>query len=348
MKALVYTAPEEMKLMECQAPVPGPEEVLIRVVYSGICGSELSGYMGHNSLRKPPMIFGHELSGTIETAGPEGEARGLRAGMRVTANPLVTCGKCRYCLAGQESLCPERKLLSAALPGSNAEFVKVPAAFVHPLPDHVTLADGALTEPVACGARVAELTAAGPEDTVLVMGMGPIGIFALQAVLLSGAGRVIAVDLSDDRLTFASSLGAIAVNPRTEDLASRIRELTGGLGVSAAIDAVGAAETRRQCAESVMNGGRLVFTGLHRAETALDFNDLVRRELKIAGSFAYSKANFKQAFDWIAEGRIGLGDRIEIAPLADGAKWFDKLVRAPGREIKVLLQVSESPDATSH
>ncbi|MFC5701614.1 zinc-binding dehydrogenase [Cohnella faecalis] len=344
MKALVYTAPEVMELMDCPVPEPGPDEVLIRVAYSGICGSELSGFLGHNSLRKPPMIFGHELSGIIEDAGASGESHGLRRGMRVTANPLVTCGRCSYCLGGQESLCPERKLLSAALPGSNAEFVKLPAEFVHPLPDHVTLTDGALTEPVACGARVAELTAAGPEDTVLVMGMGPIGVFALQAVLLSGAGRVIAVDLSDDRLSFASSLGAIAVNPRTEDLAARVRELTDGRGVSAAIDAVGAAATRRQCAESVMTGGRLIFTGLHQADTALDFNDLVRRELKIIGSFAYSKANFRQALDWIAEGRIGLGDRMEIAPLADGAVWFDKLIRAPGREIKVLLKISELQD----
>ncbi|THF84503.1 zinc-dependent alcohol dehydrogenase [Cohnella fermenti] len=341
MKALVYTAPEVMELMECPVPEPGENEVLIRVAYSGICGSELSGFLGHNSLRKPPMIFGHELSGFIEKVDATGEALGLRKGMRVTANPLVTCGRCSYCLAGQEPLCPERKLLSAALPGSNAEFVKLPASFVHPLPDHVSLIQGALTEPVACGARVAELTAAGPDDTVLVVGMGPIGVFALQAVLLSGAGRVIAVDLSHDRLSFAASLGAITVNPRTEDLALRIKELTDGRGVSAAIDAVGAAITRRQCAESVMAGGRLVFTGLHQTETSFDFNDLVRRELKIFGSFAYSKANFKVALGWISEGRIGLEDRIEIAPLSDGAQWFERLIKAPGREIKVLLRVSE-------
>jgi Threonine dehydrogenase and related Zn-dependent dehydrogenases len=226
------------------------------------------------------------------------------------------------------------------LPGSNAEYVKIPAEFVHPLPDRVSLENGALTEPAACGVRVAELTAAGPEDTLLVAGMGPIGLFALQAVLLQGAKRVIAVDLSDDRLAFAAGLGAYTINPRVQNVEERIRELTDGKGVDAAIDAVGAAATRQQCITSAANGGKVVFTGLHQAETTLDINDIVRREIKLFGSFAYSKSNFQTALEWISAEKIGLGNRTTVSKLDAGAFWFDKLTRAPGKEIKVLLNVT--------
>ncbi|MFC3798235.1 zinc-binding dehydrogenase [Cohnella sp. GCM10012308] len=339
MKALVYEGPERMELREVPVPDVGPGEVLIRVAYSGICGSELSGYLGHNSLRKPPMIFGHEFSGIIEKMDKAAEGTGLREGMRVTANPLITCGRCVYCEAGMASLCPDRKLLSAALPGSNAEFVAAPAAFVYPLEDRVSLRDGALTEPAACGIRVAELAAAGPGDTVLVAGMGPIGLFAMQAVLRQGTARVIATDLSEERLAYAAELGALAINPQERDPVEAVLALTHGRGVQAAIDAVGAASTRRQCAAAAASGGKVVFTGLHQAETTLDINDAVRRELKLLGSFAYSRRNFEDALASIAAGKMGLGDRTTVAALEDGPYWFDKLTRSPGKEIKILLNV---------
>lgn len=341
MKALVYLGPERMEMMDVPLPVLEADEVLIKVAFSGICGSELSGYLGHNALRLPPLIFGHEFSGTIVEMGTGSHSLGLHKGMRVTVNPLITCGECVYCVSGVESLCPSRKLLSAALPGSNAEYVKVPAGFVHPLPDHVSLENGALTEPVACGVRVAELTAAGSEDTVLITGMGPIGLFALQSALLRGVKRVIAVDLSDDRLAFAAGLGAYTINPREQNLEDCIRDLTNGNGVNAAIDAVGAAVTRQQCVAFVANGGKVVFTGLHQADTTLDMNDVVRREIKLVGSFAYSKKNFQTALECISADKIGLGDRATVAGLNEGLFWFDKLTRSPGKDIKVLLNVSE-------
>src|SRR5258707_13689543 len=122
MKALVYDAPYELVVHDVPMPTIAPDEVLIQVAYSGICGSELSGYEGKNSLRKPPLIMGHEFSGTITQIGDQAAQRrpDLTAGLPVTANPLITCGVCSYCLSGCQSLCVNRKLLSATLPGSNA------------------------------------------------------------------------------------------------------------------------------------------------------------------------------------------------------------------------------------
>src|SRR5512145_206556 len=129
MKALVYEGPRQMVLREVAEPMVGPEEVVIRVAYSGICGSELSGYLGHNALRQPPLVMGHEFSGEIIALG-DGTGRvtpELALGQRVTVNPLVYCGRCGYCLSGRQNLCRQRQLLGAHLPGSYAELVKCPA-----------------------------------------------------------------------------------------------------------------------------------------------------------------------------------------------------------------------------
>ncbi len=121
MKALVYEAPRVMNLREIDRPVPGRGEVLLRVAYSGICGSELSGFLGQSSIRTPPLVFGHELSGVVEEFGPDaGPATGTELGAGVAVNPLVSCGRCSYCVTARQQLCPQRLLLGASLPGSNA------------------------------------------------------------------------------------------------------------------------------------------------------------------------------------------------------------------------------------
>src|SRR5262245_21353742 len=129
MKALVYEGPRQLNIRDVPEPELGQDEVMIQVTYSGICGSELSGYLGHNTLRKPPLIMGHEFSGQIVALGSQVSQLkpGLAAGQRVTANPLISCSWCRACLAGRHNLCRQRQLLSASRPGSFAEFVKVPA-----------------------------------------------------------------------------------------------------------------------------------------------------------------------------------------------------------------------------
>jgi len=210
MKALIYEGPRQMVVREVDSPIPAKDEVLIEVAYSGICGSELSGYLGKNSLRKPPLIFGHEFSGLIIALGDSTADihRGIRIGTRVTANPLVTCGSCRYCRQGMEQLCVDRQLLSASLPGSNAAYVKVPVRCVHSIPDHVSLEQGALTEPIACAVRAVDLGRVSSQTEALVVGMGPIGLFIVQVLQANGVQRIIVADTNAERLEYARTLGA--------------------------------------------------------------------------------------------------------------------------------------------
>ncbi|WP_127588594.1 zinc-binding dehydrogenase [Paenibacillus koleovorans] len=340
MKALIYEGPKQMNLREADIPVPAEDEVLIKVRYSGICGSELSGYLGHNSLRKPPLIFGHEFSGTIVQLGDRVavEFPALLEGARVTANPLITCGKCPDCLRGKQQICAHRQLISAALPGSNAEYVKLPARSVVPLDDRLTFEQGAFIEPLACGVRVAEVAEVKPGQRVLIVGMGPIGLFSLQAIQAFGVKEIYVTDRNLSRLEMAAELGAIPLNPNEVNVKEEILRATGGAGVEVAVDAVGAGATRLLAIDCARNGGKVIFTGLHEADSELPVNQMIRKEISCSGAFAYSAANFQTAAQWMANGWIRMDeDWVVKAPFQTAQVWYEKLLSDPGKVAKVLL-----------
>jgi 2-desacetyl-2-hydroxyethyl bacteriochlorophyllide A dehydrogenase len=315
MTALVYEAPYQMNVREVAVPAPKPDEVLIRVTYSGICGSELSGFEGRNSLRKPPLIMGHEFSGEIAELGQS--VSGLQVGQRVTANPLVWCGHCRYCLSGLQQLCPERKLLSAHLPGSNAQYVAVRAQMVHSLPDDMPMTTAALVEPAACALRAARIAAPDPLESALVVGAGPIGLLAIQALAMCGIQTIYAADLNAERLAMAESAGAVAVK-LDADFRGR---------VDVAIDAVGASVTRQACVAAVRSAGRVVWIGLHEADSSLPINDMVRREISSHGTFGYSAVDFGDALEALAKKRFWLEETwTRIEPLERGSACFEELI----------------------
>jgi len=315
MSALVYEAPYEMNVRDVPVPQPQPGEVLIRVAYSGICGSELSGFEGRNSLRKPPLIMGHEFSGEIAEIGDG--VTGFAVGQQVTANPLVSCGRCHYCLTGKHQLCPERKLLSASLPGSNAQYVAVLAHTLHLLPEGMSLTTAALVEPAACALRAARLAAPDPLESALVVGAGPIGLLNIQGLKMQGVQTIYAADLNAERLAMAEAVGAIPVK-LDADFRGR---------VDVAMDAVGASVTRQACVAAVRSGGRVVWVGLHEADTSLPINDLIRREITTHGAFAYSQVDFGDALHALATKRFWLDDAwTRIEPLARGSACFEELI----------------------
>ena len=317
MSALVYEAPFQMNMRQVAVPVLQSDEALIRVAYSGICGSELSGYEGKNSLRKPPLIMGHEFSGHIEAIGGAVDRPELKVGAAVTANPLVSCRRCRYCLSGKQQLCPNRKLLGAHVPGSNAEFVAIRADALFTIPPELSLATAALVEPAACAVHAAALAMPSPDEHALVVGAGPIGLLVIQALADRGIGQVFCMDLNAERLAMAEKLGAIPVT--FESLASG--------PVDIVVDAVGASGTRQGCAQVVRSGGRIVWIGLHQADTTLPVNDFIRREITTYGSFAYTPMDFENALQALAQKRIALDDAwTQIEPLQNGAACFEKLL----------------------
>jgi 2-desacetyl-2-hydroxyethyl bacteriochlorophyllide A dehydrogenase len=337
MSALVYEAPRVMVMRAVPVPTPGPGETVVRVAYSGICGSELSGFLGTSSIRTPPLVFGHEVSGHVAAVGPGVAAQDdHELGAAVTVNPLVTCGRCRYCVVGKQQLCPHRLLLGASLPGSNAEYVVVPAASLLPVPTGLDLPHAATVEPAAFAVHAVELSRVSPASSALVVGAGAIGLLLLQVLEQWGVRQRFVVERNADRLALAVAAGCTPLHPDEGAVPDQVRAATDGYGVGVAFDAVGSPVTRRDCLASVEAGGTVVLVGLHTDATELALNAVVRSEITVTGAFAYSTRHFRTALAWLADGRLGLGDGVVVAPLEDGQGWYERLVEGDPA-VKVLL-----------
>ena len=339
MKALIWEAARTMNMREEDQPTVPDDEILIRIGHVGICGSELSGYLGHNALRVPPLIMGHEFAGEIVALGgnvaninPD-----LKTGKLVTVNPLWYCGDCYYCQKGLTQLCTKRKLLGAHRPGAFAEYISAPAKLALVLPDGMSTRTGSLTEPVGCAVRIGELAGDVSGEDCLIIGAGPIGLLTLQVLKLNGANRVFIAELDAERLQMGEALGGIPIQPRDIDTVQMVKDETGGMGVAVSVDAVGSARTREQCVSATRPTGTMILTGLHEESSNMPAADMIRREITAKGSFAYTSANFAAALDLLAEDKIRLDPWIIEAPLHEGGNWFDRLIDAPGNVSKVLL-----------
>jgi len=333
MKALVWEGAETMTIRDEPISPPRKSEVIINVFCAGICGSELSSYLGHNALRVPNTVFGHEFAGTVGALGNDVE--NLTVGQRVTVNPLVYCGECEMCLADLNQLCANRRLVGAHRPGAYAEYVSVPAKMVTVLPDGMDMQTGALTEPAGCAVRIGELAGDVTDKDCFIIGAGPIGLLSLQVLLLNGASRVFVAELDPHRLAMADDLGAETLNPKEVNVVETVREATNG--VSVALDAVGTALTRSQCVDVLKPTGTLIFSGLHEETGAVPVANIIRKEITAKGSFAYSPANFAEALQLLADGKLTLLQWAVEAPLEDGDMWFKRLLSEPGNVSKVLL-----------
>ena len=343
MQALVWLGPRDMVQRAEPMPKPAEGEVLISVGAVGICGSELSGFLGHNSLRVPPLIMGHECAGQVlqVTGGTFATGDAAMVGTRVTFNPLVVCGTCDRCSSGKSNLCRRRQLVGAHRPGAFAQYVAIPARQCYPLPKSLSLAAGSLAEPLACSIRAVALSGVKPQGRLLILGAGPIGLCAVAAARARGVEQIIVSDVAPQRLEIAQRWGASdIVNVRDQDVVAVVQERFPG-GADSVIDAVGATPVRAQAIRAVVPGGRVVFIGLHDEESVLPANYIIRQEITVTGSFAYTGNDFAVAMDLLSRGVVQpSADWLEERPLSDGPAAFAELVDGKARVAKIVLTVS--------
>lgn len=343
MDALVWTGPREMILHVESVPQPAPDEALLEVAAVGICGSELSGYLGHNSLRRPPLIMGHEASGRIVTPAttPLADGRVHDAGTRVAFNPLVVCGRCDRCAAGRTNLCRNRQLVGAHRPGAFARYVAVPARQCWPLPDDLSMVAGALAEPLACAVHAVALSGIQAGQRLLILGAGAIGLCCVAAARALGVAEIAVSDVDSRRLQIARQWGALTtIDARRDDVTQAIQQSHPG-GVDAVIDAVGATPARAQAINAVVPGGTVVLIGLHDETSSLPVNYLVRQEVALIGSFAYTDDDFKRALDLLAQGLVRPADDwLQERPLSEGPAAFAELVAGSAAVAKIVLRVT--------
>ncbi len=344
MRALVWTGPRQMELQEVPEPEAQTGEVRLRVGANGVCGSDLGGYLGQNSLRVPPLIMGHEFVGVVDAVGPApvtlGSSEAAQLGQRVVVNPLISCGTCDLCMANRPNLCRKRQIIGIHRPGGLADFVAVPAAQCYLVPPQLDDLHASLVEPLACGIRAVTQARITRGEGLLILGAGPIGLLCLVAARNAGAGTIAVTDTSPERLQVASKLGATAtIQVGQDDVLSEAQRLTGGLGFTAAIDAVGLDSTRNQAIRAVRPGGRVVFIGLHHENSEVEANYVVRQEIEIAGAFAYLPHEFSDAVSLLGkEHTLGQGDWVAMRDLRDGAAVFADLIAGQGGYVKVALR----------
>lgn len=345
MDALVWTAPKTMEMQEVPVPAPDDHELLLEVAAVGICGSELSGYLGHNSLRVPPLIMGHEFSARVVEAGDNTLADGSKPqpGQLVAINPLISCGECDSCARGLAQLCRRRGIIGAARPGAFASFVTAPAAQCWPLPQGMGDVAAALAEPLACAVRAVghttERAGVGREEPLLILGAGAIGLCCLAVARAESAREIVISDMVDARLQVAGAWGATTtINGRAEDAAQQLRASM-PLGAGAVIDAVGSNITRALALQLVRPGGTVVYIGLHDESSPLAANYLVRQEINIQGSFAYTPGDFAHAVTLLATGVVKPTEQwIEEHPLNGGVGAFAGLVDGSIVTPKIILR----------
>ena len=325
MRAIVYTNPWHMELHDKEVPVPGPDEVIVDVKAVGICGSDVHGYTGSTGRRTPPMVMGHEFSGTVARFGDS--VSGIEEEDEVIVSPMFP-----YDGIGQ------RQVVGVNQPGAYAEQALVHKSMLYPKPESMSWNDAAMCEPLSIAMHAISRTPIAMMDTVVVVGAGTIGLLVLQCARRCGAGTIVVTDMSPHRLDLAKQVGAdVTVNIRDQDPVATVMELTNQVGADVAIEAVGLTKSVQQAHAMVRVGGHVTWIGNSDLMIEVNMQEVVTRELTIAGTYGFS-TEFERVIEAIAQKVIDVETLIEqIAPLEDGPALVDGLAKGELDLIKVIL-----------
>jgi (R,R)-butanediol dehydrogenase/meso-butanediol dehydrogenase/diacetyl reductase len=349
LRALRFHAARDLRIEEVpEPPEPGPDEVVVRVVTCGICGTDLHEYIAGPIVTpfephpltgaQNPQILGHEFAGDVLAVGA-GVTR-VSDGDRVAIMPLAYCGQCAYCRRGLQHLCVTMACVGLSHAwGGMAELAKVAEYQVVPLPDGVTYRQGALIEPTAVAAYGVERAGVGPGDQVLVTGAGPIGALAALCARSAGASTVYVSEPNAARRRRAEALGVASVlDPTALDVPEFLHEQTGGLGVDAAIECSGHPNGFATAIRSLRRRGTLAQTGLFVGEASVEPMLWALNDLTIVGTWCYWVYDFDRIAAQIAAGDLPVERAITSTVTLDGAPdAFARLASGSADEIKVLI-----------
>ncbi len=299
MHALVLKGDWDIAVEEREDPQPGPGEVLVEIVATGICGSDIHGYTGENGRRHPGQVMGHETVGRVQSAGAGVDAA---VGALVTVNPVIACGECPACRRGAEQACARRQVIGVApdIVAAFAQYMVAPARNVVDLPDSMPDEYGALVEPLAVGYHAALRGGCGSGDRVLVVGGGPIGQACAIAAQRLGVDRVVVSEPSASRRDVVTSLGAAAVDPTAVQIDDAVADALGE-PATLVLDAVGTSRTLGDALTASALGSRIVLVGMGAPKVELGAYAVSTEERTVVGSFSYSAKDFRDTAHWVAQ-----------------------------------------------
>ena len=331
MKAMVLTAPKSVALRDVDSPTPGPDETLVRVSHSGICGTDLKIYQGAIPV-KLPRIMGHESIGEVVSGS------GLTAGSQVIVDPVTYCGACYQCRKGQTQLCPNGTLIGRDVDGGFAEYVVAPSDNVHVIPAGVPLDQAPLVQPMTTVLHGQSMAGVGSGDAVVIIGLGVTGLLHVQVAKSRGADLVIGITRSGWKRDLAEELGADITFAPDETVVDRVREATGDRGGGdLVIESVGSLGVLAQAMEMVRLGGRVLPFGiLTMTEGALPFYDFYFKEILLVNARAAKADDFPASIELVKNGAVSLEPLItDHIPLVEMNTALDKLEAGEG--IKIIL-----------
>lgn len=337
MKALVLHGQDDLRYEDVETPEIKEDEVLVKVMAAGVCGSDIPRVLG-TAAHYYPIILGHEFSGEAASVGSS--VSNIKPGDRVTCAPLVPCLKCEDCQQGYYSQCKNYTFIGSRINGSWAEYVKVPAINVVKLPDGVDFIQGAFFEPLTVALHGLMVMGFKSFEDTAVIGMGTIGLLALQALKALGARRVTVFDIDEERLKAASQLGAdCCINTGSKDLKDEIKQVTNGRGFKQVVETAGVEFTEKLSLEAAGNKGSVMFIGTPSKSISLlprEFEHINRKELTVRGSWmSYSApfpgAEWELAGHFFRNGSINSDKLIDrVIPMEDARSAFDDL-KVPGK-----------------
>ena len=330
MKAAVLIASQRFELRDVPTPEIGPEDALIRVARTGICGTDVHIFNGHYAADRLPLIPGHEFCGTVAAYGAN--VKHLAEGQRVVADINIGCGTCYWCRRNEILNCPVMTQVGIGRDGAFAEYVALPARLVIPAPEGISDAVLALTEPVACVVRAARKAQVSFGQSVVVLGAGPVGNLHVQMMRLVGAAPIIVADLSEDRCQMALAAGADAAISDPDQLRAEVLRLTMGRGADVVIESVGSPRLYATAQALIRKGGHIAFFGLTGPDQSLpvDILNTILQENSLKGSVAGMGEDMHDALTLLAHGRFKT-DAFTAAsyPLDDIQTAFDTLASRP-------------------
>ncbi len=335
MKAVVIKKPGEIELVEKEIPRLNKGEALLKIKYCGICGSDVATYTGNQPFATYPRIPGHEFSAEVVEVAEEDSP--IKPGMIVTANPYFNCKKCYSCRRGKVNCCEDNQTMGVQRDGAFCEYVAMPV-------ERIFTGNGidapilALVEPFSIGYHAIKRGNVKKGDNLLVIGAGPIGIFAAISAKMAGA-RVYVADMLEKRLSIALGMGADGViNTGRQDLRDEVRLISNGSGMDVCVEAVGIPETFLSCIDHVCFGGKVILIGNGTRETTFNHSVILKKELDIYGS-RNSLNDFKPLIDVISKKIIDIGGIVSnVFDISEAAEAFEALKNNDGSIAKVLIK----------
>ena len=338
MKAIVISAPNQIEIREVPMPEAKAGEALLKVKYVGICGADVASFTGNQPFTTYPRIPGHEFSAEIVSI-PEND-KGLKPGDIVTCNPYFNCGECYSCKRGFVNCCTDNQTMGVQRDGAFCEYIAMPIERIYP-GGGLSAQELALIEPFSISQHAISRATIKKTDKVLVVGAGPIGLFALLAAKQL-CSQIVVSDILDNRLDLAKEYGADAViNVHTHSLSAFVEEFTDGNGFDVCIEACGAPETFLECINSAAFAANIILIGNGKKETNFLHSILLKKELNVHGSRNALKADFLNNIDLVGSGKVDVMKMVSgIYEMDDALSAFQALAHNDGTLAKLLIRIS--------